>query len=181
MNNQPDERLLPLTDCLIDIARDEYKFFSLYFRNRQTAIQNIYFWIASILFTVYAAAFQGVFFDTGYLHLEIAQITPEILPKILVALAFALCAWVILTGIDAMRGRKNTRHFLGAYTAASLLKDYTNAKNLTNIDAMIDLLQICQKNIDANAMECERMGKHLRNNSIALVIAVVCGLFAFLF
>lgn len=170
-----------VADCLFQAARDEYRFYALEIKNRQTKIQNIYFWIASSLFTLYGYVFHGLFTGTGYIHLEIAHIEPAIIPKLLVGAAFALCAWVVLTGVDAMRGRSEYADLLGRHSAFSTLESYVNTPNLEAIDAMRDLLKICQDSTLTLRNEPVRIGRHLRRSSWALIAAIICGILAFLF
>lgn len=177
------EHMRGMADLLFQAARDEYKFFTLEMKNRQTTIQNMYFWIASALFTVYGAAFRGMFIGKDFLHLGMMKAIPDPwylhLHQAVVFMAFTLCACVVLTGVDALRGRGATNHFLGGNTALSMLESYLATANLSHMDAIRDLLKECEKNTAYNAGECKRMGKHLRHSSLALVWAIFCGLLAF--
>lgn len=171
-----------VADILFQVVKEEYRLYSLDIRNRQTTIQNIYFWIASTLFTLYAAVFHGMFTGNTYIHLGIAQIEPAVLPKYLVFAAFSLCAYVILTGVNAMRGRgQGQRLMLGQYSAATLLNSYITTSNLTHTTAMCDLLERIGANAYENARANQRVGKHLRKTSYALILAIICGIIAFIF
>lgn len=180
-NNCEANALMDVADNLFQAARDEYRFYALDIKNRQTKIQNIYFWIASVMFTVYGTVFYGMFTGTGYIHLQLVQIEPVVIPKLLVCASFALCIWVIITGVSAMRGRNEARDILGGYSAYSTLESYINTPNLEPIDAMRDLLKICQDNTLSLREEPARIGAHLRRTSAALVAAMICGILAFLF
>lgn len=176
-----NDRAIPVADDLIAIAKDNFKFYALEIRNRQTTIQNIYFWIASALFTVYAAAFKGAFTGNDFIHLGIF---PHIQPfehKRLIAMAFILCAWVIFTGVDAMRGRgQGHRELLGSYSTLAMLESYLRTPNLSEMDIRRHFLKECETNIQINAQDCVRMGRHLRRTSVTLLTSMSCGLFAFL-
>lgn len=173
--------LMDVADSLFQAARDEYRFYALDIKNRQTKIQNIYFWIASVMFTVYGTLFYGMFTGKEYVHLELARIEPDIIPKALVCVSFALCIWVILTGVSAMRGRGEVKDLLGGHSAYSTLESYVNTPGLEPIDAMRDLLKTCQENTLPLRKEPARIGTHLRRTSWALVSALICGILAFLF
>jgi len=173
--------LAGMADKLFQAAQAEYKLYSLDIKNRQTTIQNIYFWIAATLFTLYGAIFQGMFKGTAYTHLAILEITPAILPKLIIVVAFVMCAYVVLTGVNVMRGRgTGNRLLLGEYSASSLLDSYLDTENSTYVASMRHLVALISENAYANAVECERVGKHLRKTSYALITAIICGLIAFI-
>lgn len=175
-----DDKMFPVTENLIGIARDEFKFYALEIKNRQTTIQNIYFWIASALFTVYAAAFKGLFTGQEFIHLAFLPNFPAVAHKAIVLIAFAVCGWVIFTGVSAMRGRNlGHRDILGSHTPLAMLEGYLKAQSLTQPDIIRHLLRECKRSTLHNAEECERIGKHLRNTSWALVTSMGFGAFAF--
>lgn len=164
--------LVNIADILFQTAQSEYKFYFLEVKNRQTTIQNIYFWIAATLFTLYGAVFQGIFNGTSYIHLAIFEITPTIVPKIMIIASFILCAYVVLTGVNAMRGRDSgSRLLLGKYSPSTLLDSYLDTKDSSYEAAMRHLISIISENAYANALDCQRVGKHLRKTSYALVAA----------
>lgn len=184
MSNTPQLGTIPtvITENLIFIARDNYRLYSLDIRNRQTTIQNIYFWIASALFTVYAAAFQPLFMGKEFLHLAILPEIPPLAHKFLVVCAFSLCAYVIFTGVDAMRGRGEGQELiLGEYSPLAVYEGYLRNNELSEADICRHFLRECQKHGYANARECARNGKHLRNTSYALLFSMFLGTIAFLF
>lgn len=177
----PDEKLALIAEKLIDVARDEFKFYTLEIRNRQTTIQNIYFWIAASLFSVYVAVFGGVFADKPIMHLELIPICPSLLHKIVIMLGFFMIIAIILTGIDNMRGRGfGDRNITGASTPLALYEAYLSAPELTKSEIVRHFLDQCAKNIDYNASECVRVGKHLRRTSYSLIISIVIGILAFI-
>ncbi len=133
---QLDDIPTVVAENLILIARDNYKLYSLEIKNRQTTLQNIYFWIASALFTVYAAAFQGLFTGKEFIHLGILPAISTDEHKFIVMAAFFFCICVIFTGVDAMRGRGEGQvPILGrAATPLGLLDGYLTTPEITKLD-----------------------------------------------
>lgn len=174
--------MLTVATNLLQIAKDNYKLYALDLKNRQTTLQNIYFWIASSLFTLYAAAFRGLLTGQPYTHFSLLEITPACMPQVFLITAFGCCGWVILTGVDAMRGRgSGERLILDRITPAGMLDYYMSLPGDDAIKAMRHLMEEIEKNAHNNALRCQRVGIHLRHTSWALIVAICCGLAILIF
>lgn len=170
-----------IADKLINIAIEEHKFYSLDIKNRQTTIQNIYFWIAVSLFSVYVVVFRGLFVDGQFIHLNLFLGFPVFLHRIIVIIGFIPIIYVIYTGVDKMRGSgPGHMNILGAATPLAMYETYLAAPQLTESDIIRHLLDQCARSVEHNAASCEIVGKHLRITSYALLISIGAGIFAFL-
>lgn len=174
--------MLTVATNLFQVAKDNYKLYALDMKNRQTTLQNIYFWIASSLFTLYAAAFRGLLMGQPYTHFSILEITPAYMPQVFLITAFGCCGWVILTGINAMRGRgSGERLILGRTTPANMLDYYMSMPDGDALKAMRHLMEEIEKNAHKNALRCQAVGVHLRHTAWALIAAIWCGLAILIF
>ncbi len=185
-NAQNDERYLEIAKALFQSQDAYYRFISLDMRNRQLAIQNAYFWVASAMFTVFGTAFHGLFLEENFIHLSLLSFGLEteeyfFLHKLTAFCAFAGCVAAVGLGIDGMRGRENVKRPFGSSCHEEMLRSILRMdKNFSTTSGFDWLMEIQRKSIDHNAKESERMGKRLRLTSRILTISFTCGVLAFL-
>lgn len=176
-----NKKMSIVAEKLIDISMEEYKFYSLDIKNRQTTIQNIYFWVAASLFSVYIAIFRGLFIDGDFIHLNFLPNFPIFLHRTIVIIGFIPIIYVIFTGVDKMRGSgPGHMNIFGGASPLTMYEAYLSTPHLTQSDMIRHLLDKCARSVAHNASSCEIVGKHLRNTSYALLISIGSGLFAFL-
>lgn len=104
------------------------------------------------------------------------------MPQVFLITAFGCSGWVILTEINAMRGRgSGERLIFGRITPANMLGYYMSMPDGDALKAMRHLMEEIEKNAHKHALRCQTVGIHLRHSSWTLIVAICCGMAILIF
>lgn len=152
---------------LLSIAKDDYKFLALNWRNRQTGLIKTYLWIAVTLIASELHIFSSVWNNK-----------PSFLFYLFAVLALAVSFAVFILGIDTLRGRGGVhRQFEKNYSDFSVqrYKEIFEDRQKTLHHDMLVMIDIA---IYEQRMQLAKIAYKLRAMSYLLLASVILSVLA---
>lgn len=162
---------------LLSIAKDDYKFLALDWRNRQTGLIKTYLWIAVTLIASELHIFSSVWNNKPSSFL-LWHIEPFFLFYLFAVLALAVSFAVFILGIDTLRGRGGifpifTKNY-SDFSVQRYEELYEDRQNTLYHDMLV-MIDIANHN---QRLQLKRTAYMLRTMSCLLLASVILSVLA---
>lgn len=172
----PHERHGTLLKIILDMAHNEYKIFSLEWRNRQNSILRLYLWLSVTILAAQISISNLIIKNEMPL---LAFVVPNNSFYFCLIFAILLAFFAFAIGLDTLRGRSVVMNFhISTYTEIMNFAYQECIDDEYRNDLVVDLIKQAETGITHQIKIGETVGRKLRYISLCLLFSLFFSILA---